>query len=226
MFFLAAQALPGPAHAARVSVPPQEVKLDALTRDTQKHSLGGGRMEMVWWIPPEYWQISVAQNKGTDPETTADLGRMFGDYNIVAVVQGTVASDMEYRFTPESDVRDSTVLIAPDGRVLSVVAEDKVPARLAATLAFLRPILANSIGPLGKSMYFLVFPGNDAAGKRLADPLGDGHLRVKTSSKTHDFRLPLGSLLPDKRDAASGESFPGDFLYNPYTGRQLDASQP
>ncbi|MGS1079985.1 hypothetical protein [Pseudoxanthomonas beigongshangi] len=227
LLLLFAQALSAPtARAARASLPPQQVQLDALTRDTQKHSLGNGRMEVVWWIPPEYWQISVAQQKDATPEVLSGLSQTFNDYNIVAVVQATVADDMEYRFTPEADVRDSTVLIDPQGRTHAVLAEDKIPTRLAATLAFLKPVLANGIGPMGRSMYFLVFPGNDAQGRRLIDPLGDGVARVQTTNKRHDFRLPLGSLLPDKGDTTTGESFPGDFLYNPYTGRQLDVPRP
>lgn len=226
LLLLFAQSLPGPARAARVALPPEQVQLDALTRDTQKHGLGSGSMEVVWWIPPEYWQVAVTQQKGATPEMLAGLGQTFNDYNIVAVVQATMAEDLEYRFTPEADVRESTVLIDPQGHTHAVLAEDKVPTRLASTLAFLKPILANGIGPMGRSMYFLVFPGNDARGNRLIDPLGDGLAQVRTTNKRHDFRLPLGSLLPDKRDAATGESFPGDFMYNPYTGRSLDVSRP
>ena len=38
--------------------------------------------------------------------------------------------------------------------------------------------------------------------------------------------VPLGSLLPPRQDAATGESFPGDYLFNPYTGGALQDAAP
>ena len=36
-------------------------------------------------------------------------------------------------------------------------------------------------------------------------------------------KFPLGSLLKPRIDPVSGESFPGNYGYNPYTGVKLDA---
>lgn len=226
LFLLSALLLPAPARAARTALPAAQVKLDELTRDTQRHRLANGNVEVVWWIPLEYWEASLAQEKGVDPDALQRIRDTFGDYNVVAVLQASVADDLQYRFTSEDEVHALTVLIDLQGHPHPAIASDDLPPKLAATLAFLKPVLASGMGPMGKSMYFLVFPGNDAQGRRLIDPLADGRAQVKTRNKTHVFRLPLGSLLPDRHDAATGESFPGDFLYNPYTGQVLDAVQP
>lgn len=41
------------------------------------------------------------------------------------------------------------------------------------------------------------------------------------SDETFAWRLPLGSLMPATVDAGSGERFPGNSVYDPYTGRRL-----
>ena len=59
------------------------------------------------------------------------------------------------------------------------------------------------------------------------DPLSEGRIQVITSRRAYPFRTPLGSVLPPRLDASTGESFPGDYHYNPYTGGALkDAAQP
>jgi hypothetical protein len=35
------------------------------------------------------------------------------------------------------------------------------------------------------------------------------------------WRLPLPRLLPAKVDPRTGQEFPGDYLFNPYTGESL-----
>jgi hypothetical protein len=39
--------------------------------------------------------------------------------------------------------------------------------------------------------------------------------------QTYRWRTPLGSLLPVKVDAKTGEEFPGNYSFNPYTGEKL-----
>jgi hypothetical protein len=35
------------------------------------------------------------------------------------------------------------------------------------------------------------------------------------------YRLPIGSILPPALDPKTGESFPGSYHFNPYTGGKL-----
>ena len=53
------------------------------------------------------------------------------------------------------------------------------------------------------------------------DPRKKGSFNYKVGAETYHWRLPLGSLLEPKKDDSTGDEFPGDFLYNPYTGKKL-----
>lgn len=211
---------------ARRPLPAQEIKVNALIADTQQTSLDSKEVEIAWWIPPEYWQASLSQQPDVNAEMRRQFAATFDDYNIVAIVQGSMADDLQYRFSDEASVRESTRLVDTKGGTHQPLPLAQIPPALAATLAFLKPILSASMGPMGESMYFIVFPGNDDRGNRLIDPVGDGRMRITTRVNEYSFRLPLGALLPEQRDAASGESFPGDFLYNPYTGSALQSGSP
>lgn len=229
LFLLAILAFACTAQAGSQSLPPQQIKLNELTRDTQKQVYGDGgkEFEIVWWMPREYWEASLSQQQALDPSIRKTIIDTLGDYDVVAVVEGSMADDMQFRFVTENEIRDATHLLDTKGNALDPLRENDVPPKVASLLASLKPVLSSNMGPVGKSMHFMVFPGNDKQGSRRVDPSGNGRMQVKTRSNTYVFRLPLGSLLPNKVDAATGDLFPGDYLYSPYSGATLEtAKQP
>jgi len=70
-------------------------------------------------------------------------------------------------------------------------------------------------------MEFFVFANDDKAGHPIADPKGNGWLTVHIGDIALRYRLPVGSLLPPVLDAKTGDSFPGSYRFNPYTGDKL-----
>lgn len=218
---LGALAHAAPAGAQRLALAPQEVKLDQLLRDTQKSTLDKENVEIVWWIPPEYWIAALSQQPGVSAELRDEFVGMFSQFNIVATVRTGTGAQNFGSFVSQEDTLAHLVLTDPRGGAHLPLPADGLPAQLTATLDMVRPLLASVMGPLGSHLHFVVFPGRDAAGTRLVDPLDSGRLGVKTQVATYAFRLPLGSLLPPLHDPATGEAFPGDYQYNPYTGAPL-----
>jgi hypothetical protein len=85
----------------------------------------------------------------------------------------------------------------------------------------MRPMFANMLGSLRVHLAFIVFPGTDKAGHRTVDPSKEETFVVHVGSVAARYRLPLGSLLPPMIDEKSGESFPGNYHFNPFTGNRL-----
>jgi hypothetical protein len=79
------------------------------------------------------------------------------------------------------------------------------------------------MGNMGQHLEFMVFPGLDSAKRPIADPKSEGSLTVHVGDVPLRYRLPLASLLPPAWDAKTGESFPGNYHFNPYTGNKLVA---
>jgi hypothetical protein len=81
--------------------------------------------------------------------------------------------------------------------------------------------MASMVGQLGENLEFVVFPAT-AAGKAV-DAAKPGSFTVKLYDQSTTWRLPLGSLLPKRSDRKTGEQFPGNYNFNPYTGDKLAA---
>jgi hypothetical protein len=101
------------------------------------------------------------------------------------------------------------------------LAPESVAEEIRNLIQMMRPLLSNMMGALGQHMEFLVFPSTDKAGHRITDPKSDGSLTVHLGDVALRYRLPLGSLLPPSLDLKTGESFPGSYHFNPYTGGKL-----
>jgi hypothetical protein len=74
---------------------------------------------------------------------------------------------------------------------------------------------------MGQNMHFILFPAKDNKGKAIADATKEGSFKVIVGSEEFNFHLPLGSVMSPKYDPKTGEKFPGNYKYNPFTGTEL-----
>jgi hypothetical protein len=90
----------------------------------------------------------------------------------------------------------------------------------------LKPVVANMVGPLGQNTHFVLFPSKSNDGRLIADPRSNGMFWVFLAGKEFRYRLPLGSILSPKYDPGTGETFPGNYNFNPFTGTKLGTESP
>lgn len=218
---LAAPALAGQAPAV---LPPAQVEVGELIRDLQRTHAPGDSMELVWWMPKEYMEVSMAQSGSVDPKTAKEFTDLFAKYTVVAVVRGRIGALGVDGYESEADLRAKLRIEDATGKAHAPIAADKVDRKLSLLISILRPMFKQLIGEMGENVQVFVFPGQ-VAGRRLAEPLSTGQFLIMLGDTTHRFRLPLGSLLVPRQDAATGERFPGSFNFNPYTGAALQPAQ-
>ncbi|QSX77028.1 hypothetical protein [Agrilutibacter solisilvae] len=218
-----------PAHAGAGPAPrpPEQVNLADLVRDTQMLDAQGQELELVWWIPREYMVAAMAQSADRPGERTErELESLFDEFTLVAVLRGEVSALGAGRFEPEEALRAKVRIQDTEGKVYNPIPADEVDSRMTVLIGILRPVFKQLIGAMGENMQLFVFPGRKGQDQRLADPLGTGRFAVRVGDKEHAFRLPLGSLLMPKQDPATGETFPGSYSFNPYTGGVLSPGAP
>jgi hypothetical protein len=212
------------AHAARDPLPPDQIKLDQLVRDTQRSSSATKVLDLVWWIPPQFWSAALSQDTNTSPAVRNEITELFGKYTVVAAVRGDLGTFGVQKYATEAELRDVLQLVDAGGTRYLPLPDDKVDQRLNTLIQMLKPMFSSMLGQMGDNVNFYAFPARTPAGKLLADPMGDGNLVVRMSGEDYLFRLPLGSLLQPRRDAATGEVFPGSYQFNPYTGATLETA--
>jgi hypothetical protein len=205
----------------------QEVAVDVakFAQDLQHIDTNGAQFKMVWWIPTEYWQESFRQVPLTPAQKDAFL-KTVDDYTIVAVVDANITPLGGLDARSIGEIRSNISLKIGDGQPLRPLDDKDIADDTRTLLATMKPAFANVLGQFGKGMELVCFKGKDPQAKRLLDPRGSAVFTVTYKNKPYTWRLPIGALLPPKFDAQTGEKFPGNFLFSPYTGKKLADQAP
>ena len=222
----AVMALPsvGPASMALAD----EVKLDIpeLIRDTQRVSSAPDRVRLVWWIPTEFWKVTLARNKNITKAQVQEFLNVVRQHTIIVVVDGKRGRFGRITFTPTEALRNSVKLAATDGKTYRPLAEDKIDADTKNLISMIKAATSNLIGPMGKNMNCFMFPAKNAKGQRMCDPKAEGFFWVHLGKDKFRWRLPLGSLLPKKTCSKCDEKLNGAYKYCPWCGTKLPEAKP
>jgi len=204
----------------------QKLNLQSLIKETQQTSSEPNTLTLIWWIPEQFWQASLGQ----DPTLTAPQIDQFlktlRPYTVVAIVDGRVGAFGGVNYKKEDEIRASVTLKYVNGLSHAPLAESAIDADTKNLLQFMKPVLANMLGPVGQNTNFVLFPSKTEDGRTVVDASREGSLHIVLSGKEYRYRLPLASLLPPKYDSQTGESFPGNYYYNPFTGTKLVTDAP
>ncbi|MBV8784554.1 MAG: hypothetical protein JOZ67_10230 [Gammaproteobacteria bacterium] len=201
---------------------PAAVKPDlaALNRDLVISRQAEGRFTLVLWLPPQYWRASLEASGALQPSKIDQMVKDLSPYAILAVADGR-RSLATLTFSEPELVRRAVTIDSAAGERLSALADDQISDGVRTFLEMMLPALRNTLGSLGGHMAFVLFPAADKDGRPTVDPLKDGAFVVHVGDADVRYRLPLGSLLPPEVDTKTGESFPGNYHFNPFTGAKL-----
>jgi hypothetical protein len=200
--------------------------IQALIRETQKMSNSPTQLTLVWWLPEQFWQASLAHNPNITHAESDPILKTLRPYTMIVVVDGQVGAFGGITYRSEEAVRANVTVKDAKGQSYGPISEDAIDPSMKNLIQMLKPIVANMAGPLGQNMQFLLFPAEAKDGQPLADPTREGMLDVTVAEMDFKFRLPLGSVLPPKIDPNTEETFPGNYNYNPFTGTKLTVHLP
>jgi len=214
MLFLAGQA-----HAQ------ERIDVQALVRETQITSEAPNELTMIWWLPEQFWQASLRQSNLKSDQVDEFL-KVVRRYTLIAVVDGRVGPLGGASFSPEEAVRTNVTLKDATGVSYAPLGESSIDPDMKNLVQLMKPVVANLAGPVGQNMHFVLFPSKSDDGRLVANPGSTGALWVIVGGKEFKYRLPLGSILPPKYDPGTGEKFPGNYTFNPFTGTKLGTESP
>lgn len=197
------------------------IDLQAVAQETQKMSQASDEMTLVWWLPEQFWQASLAQDHTVTKAQTDQFLETLRPYIMIAVIDGRMGAFGGVTYKSEEAVRSTARLKDAQGRSYVPLNEFAVDADTKNLLQMLKPVIVNMLGPMGQNMHFILFQSKSKDGRPIADPTKKGTFKVVVAEKEFKYRLPLGSVLPPKYDPKTGERFPGNYNYNPFTGSNL-----
>jgi len=203
----------------------QKLEVTEITRETVKVSNEAGEMNLVWWLPDEFWKASVAANPSATPAQLEIFLKVVHPYFIVGVGSGKLGSFGAITYRNEAEIRGLVQLKDNEGNIYKPLPEDKMDASVPALLGLMKPVMARMTGPLGENIHFYVFPGSKKDATRICDPIKEGSCEVDLGERVFKWRLPLGSLLPKQKCPVCGETLSGAYKFCPYDGSKLAGSK-
>lgn len=201
--------------------PIADVSFNNLANDTQQTSNDGSKLDLVWWIPAQFWQRAMLESGTGGSREASEITALFSKFTIVAVLDGEMSTRGPGKFKDADELREETRLVDADGERIAPIPESKLDPQLRLLFRILKPMMSRTIGAMGENMQFFAFPAKDDKGRPLADPLSQGKLTVEVAERRFAYPLPLVSLLQPAVDPQTGDEFPGNYRFNPYTGAPL-----
>lgn len=200
----------------------EEAKVDIgkFVQELQRMDASGGKIELVWWIPTEYWEESFRHSPMTEEQKKSFISGV-DDYVIVAIVDGELNAFGPSKWRGVEEIRKDLSIRLASGETLTPLADEEISHGTRALLLVMKPMFAKMLGDFGTGLELVCIRGKDDQGNRILDPRSEDRFAVKYREKSYDWRLPLGCLLPPRFDATTHEQFPGNFRFNPFTGAEL-----
>jgi hypothetical protein len=172
----------------------------------------------VWWLPHQFWEETMKANPMLNEAGRQQVLDMIGDYTVLAMMRARPSLGGLTDATPKAELLQNT-RVEFNGKRVEPVPPEQVAPGAQLLLAQMKPALAAVAGQVGQNLEFVVYPGS-IDGKPI-DAAQPGSLSVTFFQQPFGWRLPLGSLLPKRVDRNTGEEFPGNYNFNPYTGEKL-----
>ncbi len=195
------------------------VEIKELIGDTQKISQNSNEMNLVWWIPTEFWKISFKKNEEISNEKKKKYIKVMDQYSLFIVLSAYIGPMGEI-FPKDVEILYKNIELKYNNKKLIMLEDSKVNSVARDLLVMMKPLMTKMLGQFGHSMEFILFE-NIKDKKKIIDPREKGAFEFELLDKRFHWQLPLISLLPKKTDIKTKEVFPGNYNYNPYNGNKL-----
>jgi len=199
----------------------QKVNITDFVKDTQKIKQDIKHMTILWWIPNEFWNESFKNDPSVSNQMSKEVIEIVNKYIILVVIDEEIGSFGGLTPTSKIDIIQNISVRLYDNNILKPLKDDEITQDAKNLFSMMKPMFANMLGQLGSAIEFFAFDGLDEKGNRYLNPKKENRFSVQLFGEDYNWRLPLGSLLPQKIDPKTKEIFPGNYNYNPFTGTEL-----
>jgi len=197
-------------------VPAKKVNITEMVKDVQIIRKDKDNFKMVWWIPLEYWQVSMEGSSMAG--FTDQLLEVFQGYTLVCTINTDISPFGGLKGLPSKiQIKDKK------GNIYDPINQEDIPDEYKSMLGTMKPAMSQVLGQFGKQMEFHVFPERAKSGSLIAPPLGKGQFTVLfNEDEEFKFKLPLSSLVEKKVCPTDKELLNGNWEYCPWHGKKLE----
>ena len=158
---------------------------------------------------------------GISPQQAASVTQALDGYELVGIQRARVDPTGSITSDDRAQLRSSARLRLDDGTVIAALSDDDMPPTVRAACDAIEPMMSKLLGKFGETLQMVVFRDADEHGHSRLDARKPGALTITFGGESFHWNLPLVSLLPLRIDSSTGDTFPGDYDFSPFTGNKL-----
>ena len=198
----------------------KDLDLDEILAETQFMSDSEDYMEMVWWIPTEYWEAVYANDTTITPDQAQEIVSLLEQNDLIAVVRGKIGMFGGVNFDDYETIRNSFDFTYESVKYQPMDPKDLNPD-LSNFLSIIKPMLSNMMGNFGENLHILVYrkPGSN---KAVIDPFSKKNITFGLGKFETNITLPLGSLLKRKICPEDNVLHTAKWNFCPFHGTALE----
>lgn len=206
--------------AAQMAKDPKDIKLEDLIAETQVSNEDPDTMDLIWWLPIEFWKASFAQDPSTTAEDLNNITDLFEGYELFALMKGKIGPFGGITYKPLEDILENVKIIY-DGEELQIEDKKNISSDLNNFITLMKPMMSNMMGPMGENMHFVVFKDDSNSGLIPINSIKKSTLVVSYDNFSKNIELPLGSLILEKKCPKDRKLHSGNWNFCPIHGDPL-----
>lgn len=196
------------------------VSIDDFISETQFGSDSPDDIEIIWWVPTEYWNIVFAQDPSTSDTESQEIIDMVKDYVVIMAIKGKIGIFGGITYNTKEEIKAITN-VNYNGENLYMLEDDEINPDMINFISMIQPMMKNMIGPMGDNMQIFLYQSPKEKKILPIDPYSNNNLIFKLGSFEKGASLPLGCLLEEKLCPENQEELSGKWNFCPIHGSEL-----
>ncbi len=202
---------------------PENVNLNQLITETQLASDNPDLINLIWWIPKEYWEITFREDKTISEKEINDMMNLMENYHVLAIFQGKLGLFGGVTYESEEQLFKKLSLKDYYGDIHFPLKRDDIAPDMNNFLDIMKPMMANMLGNLGENFIFFVFDAKNSSKKFIANSFEDHDFEIiLKDDATYKFDLPFSALLNPKICPQDKAEHNGKWNFCPFHGNKLE----
>ena len=196
-------------------------QLDKLVNEIQKVTQNDKNLKLVWWIPTEYWQVSLKENDLATPDQISYLESILNDYTIVVAGDYFLDSKNGAVDFQVKKILNNVNFYGLNGEKILPLKNSEINPQLQSIVnKTLKPLFTQMLGKMGSGIEFFIY-NNIKDEKRIIDPTMPGSFKIVVDQEVFQWKLPLISLMKEKTCPIDQEKMEGNWIFCPFHGEKL-----
>ena len=204
--------------------PFDKVSIDAFISETQFGSDSQNDVDLIWWIPTEYWNAIFAQDPSTSQSEKDIIISMLKDLAVVIVIKGKVGVFGGITYDTKENIKAITS-ISYKGEKLKMASEDEIDPDVLNFMSIIKPMMKNMLGSMGENMQMFIFENPKDKAVLPIDPYSDNELKFTLGTLERNVSLPLSCLLEEKICTEDNSEWNGKWNFCPIHGTKLSQKE-